>query len=436
MKIVIVTPILAKSAVARSTGLVIECLKKLGHSIEIIRCEDQKEFNAKIQAFGENAKNWDNKKEVLSLIENCDIIIYQLGDSSYHVGAVDLMLNYPGIVILHDYFLTGLFIAYMRKTDRTIADMRSVVACWYEENSAKKFKQSLLDDNENFWSVASEEFPMTEWAVSNALGVITHSHVKINTILKVANGPVAVLPLPYNKTEVSDKNTTIAENLTPQKVIITFGMINPNKRVESVINAIGSAKALKKNWLYRIIGYIQPEYKKKLMVLAKELQVQIEFTGHVSDSQLAKEITEADLVACLRFPTLESSSASTIEAMLHGKPVLVTNIGFYSQLPDETVIKISINSEIKEIQRILSKFEKNAADFNTIGWNAKNWASKTFDANSYAINLIKVIEKTLNTAPINLMAQNIGKHLLNWQVSSDSPILNYITNPIKILAEN
>ena len=84
------------------------------------------------------------------------------------------------------------------------------------------------------------------------------------------------------------------------------------------IRSIGSSPLLKSRVEYRIVGAGEPEFIQSMQSIALELGVSLSYTGWIDDSTLRKEILQADIVTCLRFPTLEATSASCIEALLYG----------------------------------------------------------------------------------------------------------------------
>lgn len=227
--------------------------------------------------------------------------------------------------------------------------------------------------------------PMTEWMASKALAVVTHSAWGINRVLDACVGPVSTLPLPYDAnlpaTDVPVRGAS--DDLT----LLTVGHVNANKRIEQVIRAIGSSELLKTKIVYRVIGRVEPSMSLHLSELARQFGVRLTMVGEVEDEVLADALAQADVVSCLRWPSLESASASAIEAMLHGKPVLVTDTGFYSELPDDHVIKIAAPGDEASICAALEYLCENPSVAHELGQRAMHWARRTFSAARYASGL-------------------------------------------------
>jgi glycosyltransferase involved in cell wall biosynthesis len=56
----------------------------------------------------------------------------------------------------------------------------------------------------------------------------------------------------------------------------------------------------------------------------------------------------------LRYPTMGETSGSVIRAMAVGKPLLVSDVGWFSELPDDAVLKVPVDEhEVRVIEAAL-----------------------------------------------------------------------------------
>lgn len=430
MNFVFVTPVVSRSAIGRSCGLIIEALKNSGHSVSIIRSESATHLSEKPHRFASRSLPWTDAKGVSSLLAEADIAVYQLGNYIvYHEGALVLLDQYPGIVILHDYFLGNLFLGWAKSSGEEAA--RSTISAWYGAQAVDDFFAAAA--RETFLEEAAPRFPMTEWVASKALGVITHSSLDIGRIVSACGGPIAVLPLAYDAPLAALKDKSRCRP-ADRRVLLTFGHINRNKRAESVIRAIGEDQRLRTAWVYRLVGQIMPAERQYLETLANGLGVAIEIVGPVDDEALAKAIIEADLISCLRYPALEAASASAIEAMLYGKVVLVTDAGFYRGLPSDCVIKVQPDVELQDIRKALQAVTKSESGLSELGERAQTWAKETSDPGSYAHGLVDFAHCVLRSAPVSMAARSIGQTLARWGASANFGALKQVTQSLSLLA--
>ncbi len=61
------------------------------------------------------------------------------------------------------------------------------------------------------------------------------------------------------------------------------------------------------------------------------------------------------MICCLRWPVFEGGSASAVEAMLSGRPIIVTDAGFYRDLPDDLVFKVDRRQELDSLTTQLTR---------------------------------------------------------------------------------
>jgi glycosyltransferase involved in cell wall biosynthesis len=215
-------------------------------------------------------------------------------------------------------------------------------------------------------------------------------------------------------------------------VVLTIGHVNKNKRYTSIIKAIGMSSLLRSRLTLRIVGAVEPTVAKDLQALADKLNVDIMMTGSVDEQTLANEIHHADIMCCLRWPALEAASASTIEAMLYGKPVVVIDTGFYRDLPNDCVLKISIESELSQLQSVFERLVDSPDECKALGNLASEYARKTFRADYYARQIIAMKERMDRSNLILNAAQVFSDKLKQWGAKGDPKILASITDQLTL----
>jgi len=66
----------------------------------------------------------------------------------------------------------------------------------------------------------------------------------------------------------------------------------------------------------------------------------VRITGRVDIQTFQSHMAAADVGINLRFPTAGETSASVIRLMGIGKPVIVSNVGWFAELPDDCCLKV------------------------------------------------------------------------------------------------
>lgn len=423
MNFVIFTPALAASAIGRATRLVVEALVSQGHQVVVVRAEEAGLFERPAHDFGVPLIAWNDRKMVEAAVQQADVLVYQIGNNyRFHHGCMEWMPAYPGIVCLHDFFLGHLFHEWAQNRQ---PEAKAVLSEWYGDEVAERY----FSIQENFIENTQDIAPMTEWICSMAQAVVTHSSWAIQRVLSACPGPVHVVALAYDMPQI-DTTTNAGSRQAGLLSLLTVGHINPNKRPDKVIQAIGNSPYLRDKVTYRLVGLIEPKVATELYALAAQLQVKLAICGEVDDPTLKHEIESADVMCCLRWPALEAASASAIESMLYGKATVVMDTGFYRELPDEYVRKISIENELDDLQAVLEEFCRDGDKAMTLGHNAARWASAHFNGPKYADGLIAIAESTARAEPILTMSRFYSDLVYAWGSIKQDAALDHIILPI------
>jgi len=391
MNITIVTPISKKSAIAKISQILSDKLNNNKINITIIASDADNVANKSTKYVSYSQYNIVNK-----ILKNSDIIIYQIGNNyEFHAGVLFWMTLHPGIVCLHDFYLRDLFDGHRIKEH---VDKFGV----YREISESEMQRA-------------DVCTFTDIPLRFALGVFTHSAWGIAPVVEACPGPVWIFPLCHPKPLLGPEGG----NVEPLKYhnakvrILTFGHINPNKKVDQIMEAIGLNAEIGKNVSYRVVGPIESALLLKYVQRAAELGIDVAFLGEVSDDDLDRELQTADVVVALRWPPLEAGSASVIEALWNGKPTIVTDAGCYRDLPDDVVIKISPDDTNQLGIALVSLI--NSPDIRTkMGLRAQAYARLEFSPEIYAGRVAEFCEVVLKKSFAMKAGMSMVRHLGEW----------------------
>jgi glycosyltransferase involved in cell wall biosynthesis len=82
--------------------------------------------------------------------------------------------------------------------------------------------------------------------------------------------------------------------------------------------------------------------------------------GHVAESRFCALLARADICVSLRWPTLGETSASVIRALALGRCVVVSEVGWYAELPDPLAVKV--RPDEREVDTLAAALELLAGD--------------------------------------------------------------------------
>jgi glycosyltransferase involved in cell wall biosynthesis len=91
---------------------------------------------------------------------------------------------------------------------------------------------------------------------------------------------------------------------------------------------------------YTIVGTENPYWDVREIIIRHGLGERVTITGHVSLEEFERHIASTDIAINLRSHTVGETSASLCRIMGIGVPAIVSDIGWFSELPDDAVIKV------------------------------------------------------------------------------------------------
>lgn len=358
-----------------------------------------------------------NSKTKLSKLDDYDVILYNIGNNpEYHAEIYDVFLHYPGYVILHDfvlyYLITGYFLDY--KKDR-IGYIREFYENYGNEGIAG-VKNVLRGNVPPLQFKNPELFPLNKSIIQNATGIIVHSDYTRDLIVKIGYPESRIVKINHlhfnnsNSSSLSEiKKQRLREKYGIQKsdlLIASFGYIAPTKRNYEIIKAINriidtSGESLK----YIMVG--EGNYVDGL------LNDKIIKTGFVSNEDLEAWIDCADVIVNLRFPSMGETSGTLIRALSKGKPCIITNNAWFSEIPDGAVLKISFDPlrEQKELYEAFSMFINHPELRYQYGEEAKKYVIENHDPLNIADQFFNFFKSNFRNNSQNFRMEYCNKSL-------------------------
>jgi glycosyltransferase involved in cell wall biosynthesis len=429
MKIAWFTPYQQGSAIAKFSSLVVPALAARGHSITLFSSDRQPPIEHRRLPEGIELLHWSLFETAPEIADAYDLIVYNVGDQpDYHFGVLKLIDRYTGVCIFHDFYLVDLFFGWCAtEIEKPLAHF--IVVSIYGEEIAKEFWARIGQPDFQNW--AASHVPMTEWVARKALAAVAHAPFYKQRLADSSAGPVTVIPLAYNApaniARLRDKNGPVR--------ILSVGVVNPNKRVEAMINAVAGSPALRSRCEYNIVGRIESSYRARLQSLITDsgLEDAVHVHGEVSDFELHWRFVEADVLACLRWPALEGASASCIEAMSYGKAVIVIDTGFYSSIPSDCVLKVSLAREAQELAQHLETVVIDVDERDALGKRALDWARREYAPETYSERIEPLLEAAAEGRPSADALKQIGLALRAMGVQYDDPIVSRVGSEFRTL---
>lgn len=331
-----------------------------------------------------NHKNYrNNKNEYFETI-------YQIGNSEFHIYMFPYVKAYGGLVVLHDYNLHGV-IHFMTGGKNDYKGYQEYLALDYP-NEVKQYMESLLNGKTG---LKIYEMPSNGIVSNYADRIIVHSdYAKRGLLKRDISRNVKKINL-YAKIE--DKTDKLAlrnkYNIKQDDIIVaSFGFIASTKRIDKALEAFALAYEKNESIKYFLVGEPNTEMKEYINKFCEDsgLGENIVVTGFTDLSAFKDYINMADICINLRYPYNGETSASLMQILAAGKAVIVSDIGSFSEVPDNCCIKVPVSlndtddSEVKAIYNALEKLITDKCYLDTISSNAREFAKENLDIEKIA----------------------------------------------------
>lgn len=282
-----------------------------------------------------------------TLVADADVVLIQLGNDPLHAAAYDLLLDLghrgrPAVAELHDVVLGHFAAARWFETGRHERYLEEA-RVGHGEEGERIAREEVLGKRLGLWDLDPWRLPMSGRAIRAAAGVVVHSRFARRKVWKERpEVPCAVVPLfaldPEEFPEKGEARRRIGVAET-SLVVTSTGFAVPAKRLDAVVEALATLPPTI-DWRFRIAG--EPVAGEAVRRRAAELGVneRVVLTGYLSREALLDEMAATDLLANLREPTFGESSASVARILGAGVPVVVSDLGWYGELPDDVVFRI------------------------------------------------------------------------------------------------
>jgi glycosyltransferase involved in cell wall biosynthesis len=338
---------------------------------------------------------------------NYDLLVYHMGNNPFHEYMYAMALKYPGLVIFHDPFLHHLQV-HMTVAKKDEQGYREIMQYCLGNKGKTTAENALIS---YIWP--HFEYPLVKKLVDSSKGTIVHSKFAREIILKEAKTSlIKQIKMPISISN-SIKNSKLREQLKISKdtlVIGSFGHVGFYKRLDVALKAFSEFQKIFPNTVFLIAGAFQTkEFEKEIHSLIKKLKIEKKVikTGYVDDLFSYVEIT--DIVVQLRYPTAGETSIITLQIMGLGKPLLVSNVGSFKELPDDSVIKVNIDSlEEKTILSGLQTLSKNNTR-SQLGNNAKKYVEFEHDPKKIAYEFYDFVSYMLNNEKMKILQKEISQ---------------------------
>ena len=269
-----------------------------------------------------------------------DLALYHVGNNpDAHGWIVDALRKRPGVVVLHDFVLhhlvAGLTIGrrnghgYLDAMEREGGVVGRLLA------------HGVLDKRiPPLWESRPEEFHLAGEVLDLATGLIVHSrYVAERARTAGYGGPIWRIPHP-----AWEHAPVVPAEIGGAPLIGSFGNVNASKRIPQLLEAFARLRRDRPAARLLLVGAVSPGFDLDRRLQRLGLSGEgITREAYVEEDRLWALMAACDVCVNLRSPTMGETSGSVIRQLSLGKPVVVSDAGWFAELPDEVALKVPVD---------------------------------------------------------------------------------------------
>jgi len=420
------TPLSAGTGVARYS---VNAVRALSDLVDIEVWAESRDDNLSVGAC--EVHDLSDPVTAAKMTESCDLRVFNMGNNAWYHEAIYRAYEVSGgLMILHDKRLQNFF----SETASPDHYMRLMTYLYGKDGVDGAIgvlaNPGLLSDGDFL-----DRFPLTETCLWNAEGVLTHSLHSAEAVRTRYGAlvPVEAVQLPLCLLgEYGDSRPllTRGELEVPADtcLLVATGRVGRGKRIETVLEALAGSERLRTGCMFVAVGAAEDDYLVELQerVLDLGLESRVRFVTVADDHAMQSYLAAADICVNLRYPSTESSSATLVEQLYHGKPTVVYDIGVYSEQPDDIVVKVQFDQGVEGVRRALVELATDPTLRSSIGERAREYARENCTPSAFARRFrrfaAEVIESRPSVAAIDERASKLGSarslYELHWKAKA------------------
>lgn len=303
-----------------------------------------------------------------------DRIVYHMGNSAFHDHMFALLARHPGVVVLHDFYLSGI-VNYIEHVG--VAPNALVDALYDSHGYSALIAQQREGRLASIWA-----HPCNRQILDDAMGVIVHSRYA-QQLAQSWYGPGAgddwvVMPFPralgHANRQAARKRLGLEDDVF---LVCTFGLLGATKLNDRLLAAwMDTPMAADPRCRLVFVGENEPgAYGDALQrsIAQSSVGSRIAITGFASRELYLDYLAAADCAVQLRGKSRGETSAAIMDCLAYGVPTVINANGSAAELPDNVLRKIPDEFEQPMLSDALTELYREPGRARDYSGQARNY---------------------------------------------------------------
>jgi len=362
-------------------------------------------------------------------LRKTDVALYHVGNNPQaHGWIVDALRRRPGVVVLHDlvlhHLVAGLTLARGNPSGYIAA---------MERDGGEEARRLAEDVSRGGvpppWETEPERYPLAGAILDHATGLVVHSRYTERGAReegyrgRIWRIPLAAAPVPGVE----------PARIEGSPVIGSFGHVNPAKRIPQLLRAFSKLRESFPRARLVLAGAIAPGFELDRRIEGLGLEDAVVSEGYVDDRRLWALMGACDVIVSLRAPTMGETSAAALQALALGKPLVVSDLGWFAELPGEVVRHVPVGGpEIDVLAAVLEELAGEEAARRALGEAAREYVRTDHDLERVAELYLGALEWAVGGEAVSVaVLREIAQAAADVEIGADSPELAVIARELR-----
>lgn len=300
-----------------------------------------------------------------------DRILYHFGNSHFHQHMFGLLERHPGVVVLHDFFLSNIY-AHM--------DWQGINPGIWARTLQRAHGWKALQQRYAAEDVCVWEYPCNLDVLQRALGIICHSPNSRRLAAQwygAGWGDDWAL-IPHLRAPVVESQRDVARDTlglgVDDLLVCSFGILGPSKLNHRLLEAFRASSLVRNKRCHLVfVGALpQSEYGEQIRqrLQLPELRGRVRVTGWVDEETYHRYLAACDVAVQLRTLSRGETSGTVLDCMNHGIATIVNANGSMADLPADAVHLLPDDFETADLRQALERLCSDAPARHALGTRA------------------------------------------------------------------
>lgn len=311
-----------------------------------------------------------SSKDFPRLRDHFYAVMYEFGNSEFHVHMQEMLERFPGIVGLHDAYLSGM-LAYITFTKDPSFIYREALAS--HGTKARRYLAPCRGESDGLGELI-RELPITKGVMDKAIGLISHAPFNREVSKKHYpygwRAPFRIIKQIVRLAKVNSQERRRAKKaelgFDPDDfVVATFGHIAWTKLGDRLLEAfVRSTLALDPNTKLVFAGELASDAfgaNLKDAISRSRYADKIRITGFLAEKKFSDYLAATDVAFQLRQFSRGGTPKGVLDCLANGVPTVVNDYASYQDYPSDVVHKIPEQPTVDDVVQALERIFDDAA---------------------------------------------------------------------------